>query len=444
MKIAFRISAVLAIAACAGLPAAAQDRKNLEGAAAFGDWRSDAPGVRRKITAPDLPAPYATRGASSSSRVVARGANAKPIAPAGFKVELLASGLDEPRVLRTAPNGDVFISETGAGRIRVMRASGATQEMHTFATGLAGVFGIAFYPPGPEPQYVYAATSTRVVRFAYRNGDLKASAAAEPVVQGIAGGGHSTRDIGFSPDGATLYVSVGSASNAAEGITMPAPAQIAIFEKANGVGATWAPETGRAVVLAFDADGQNRRTFATGIRNCAGLAISPRDGAPWCAVNERDMLGDDLPPDYATRVREGGFYGWPWYYMGDNEDPRHKGARRDLAGKAIVPDVLIQPHSAPLGIAFYEGSQFPEDYKGGAFVTLHGSWNRAKRTGYKVVRLLFRDGAPTGEYEDFLTGFVVSEDAVWGRPVGVAVAKDGSLLVSEDAAGTIWRVSYEK
>jgi glucose/arabinose dehydrogenase len=196
------------------------------------------------------------------------------------------------------------------------------------------------------------------------------------------------------------------------------------------------------VVLAADPDGKNLRTYATGIRNCSGLAVEPATGAPWCATNERDGLGDNLPPDYATRVQEGGFYGWPWYYIGANEDPRHKGARPDLARYAVAPDVLIQAHSAPLGIAFYRGEMFPEDVVGDAFVALHGSWNRGKRTGYKVVRLLFEGGQPTGVYEDFLTGFVDSDAAVWGRPVGVVVAADGSLLVSEDGNGTIWRVSH--
>jgi glucose/arabinose dehydrogenase len=209
------------------------------------------------------------------------------------------------------------------------------------------------------------------------------------------------------------------------------------------LGAAWGAEENRADVLAFDPDGRNMRVFAAGIRNCSGLAIQPETAALWCAVNERDILGDDLPPDYATHVAQGGFYGWPWYYIGANQDPRHKGERTDLASKIVVPDVLIQPHSAPLGIAFYEAAQFPADYKGDAFVTLHGSWNRAKRTGYKVVRLLFKDGKPTGAYEDFLVGFVVDDASVWGRPVDVAVARDGSLLITDDGGGVIWRVAYK-
>jgi glucose/arabinose dehydrogenase len=220
-------------------------------------------------------------------------------------------------------------------------------------------------------------------------------------------------------------------------------AQLSAFAAGHALGAAWGPEENRADVLAFDPDGGHMRVFAAGIRNCSGLAVQPANGALWCAVNERDIMGDDLPPDYATSVKEGAFYGWPWYYIGANEDPRHKGERPDLAAKVAIPAVLIQPHSAPLGMAFYEGSQFPADYKGDAFVALHGSWNRAKRTGYKVVRLLFKDGAPTGEYEDFLVGFVDNDASVWGRPVGVAAARDGALLVADDGGGVIWRIAYQ-
>jgi glucose/arabinose dehydrogenase len=253
-----------------------------------------------------------------------------------------------------------------------------------------------------------------------------------------------TRDIAFSTDGKRLYVAVGSASNVAERQPRLSDSEIAAYEAEHGLGASWGVEEDRAAVLAFDPDGGNRRTLATGIRNCAGLTVQPATGELWCATNERDGLGDNLPPDYVSRIGGGGFYGWPWYYIGDNEDPRHQGERPDLAGRITVPDVLIQPHSAPLGVAFYDGEAFPADYRGDAFVTLHGSWNRSRRTGYKVVRILTKDGVPTGEYEDFLTGLVISDDAVWGRPVGIAVAKDGALLVSEDGNGTIWRVTADR
>jgi glucose/arabinose dehydrogenase len=232
-----------------------------------------------------------------------------------------------------------------------------------------------------------------------------------------------------------MFVSVGSSSNIARDINGPPPEGAAL-------GAAWKENTDRADVLAFAPDGSNRRVYATGLRNCSAEAIQPGTGALWCAVNERDGLGDNLPPDYVTSVRQGAFYGWPWYYIGGHPDPRLDGARADLASDVTVPDVLIQPHSAPLGVTFYESGQFPADYRGDAFVALHGSWNRAQRTGYKVVRVRFREGRPTGVYEDFMTGLVASDDAVWARPVGVTVMQDGSLLVSEDANGTIWRVAW--
>ena len=208
------------------------------------------------------------------------------------------------------------------------------------------------------------------------------------------------------------------------------------------LGAAWSYETDRAAVLAFDPDGKNRRLFATGIRNCVGLAVQPQSGTPWCSTNERDGFGDDLVPDYVTSVRENAFYGWPWFYIGGHEDPKHAGERPDLKDKVTTPDVLLQAHSASLGLTFYQGSNFPTDYRGDAFAAEHGSWNRSKRTGYKVIRIRLKDGTPTGEYEDFVTGFVVNDSEVWGRPVGVAVAHDGALLISEDGNGTIWRVSH--
>jgi glucose/arabinose dehydrogenase len=198
----------------------------------------------------------------------------------------------------------------------------------------------------------------------------------------------------------------------------------------------------------MDPLGHGKRVWAAGIRNCVSLAVQPTTSALWCATNERDLLGDNLPPDYVTRVRQGGFYGWPWYYIGAHEDPRLKGERPDLAGKAIVPDVLFQPHSAPLGLTFYTArsgvAAFPAEYRGDAFVGLHGSWNRASRTGYKVVRVIIKNGVPTGAYEDFLTGFVVDKDGVWGRPVGVTVAHDGALLVTDDASNIVWRIAYDR
>ncbi|HXW21093.1 MAG TPA: sorbosone dehydrogenase family protein, partial [Roseiarcus sp.] len=356
-----------------------------------------------------------------------------------------AKGLDEPRVIRVAPNGDIFVAESAGGRVSVARAEdGATSaKFEVFAADLNRPFGIAFYPPGPDPKYVYIANTNSVVRYPYRSGDLAPAGPREVVVPSLPSGGHWTRDIAFSLDGKTMFVAVGSGSNVAERMAPLEKAQVDAFAAGRPPGATWGPEENRADVLAFDPDGGAMRVYATGIRNCSGLTIQPETGAPWCAVNERDILGDDLPPDFATRVREGAFYGWPWYYIGRNQDPRHKGERPDLAAKVAIPDVLIQPHSAPLGIVFYEASQFPAEYKGDAFVALHGSWNRAKRTGYKVVRLPFKDGQPTGEYEDFLVGFVLDDSSVWGRPVDVAVARDGALLVTDDGGNAVWRIAYK-
>jgi glucose/arabinose dehydrogenase len=334
----------------------------------------------------------------------------------------------------------------------VLRAAAGARkpsQSEVFASRLAGPFGIAFYPPGPAPQWLYVATNNQVVRFAYHSGDMQAQTASQIVVAKLAdtASGHSTRDIVFSADGVRMFVSVGSGSNVAEGEPHKTPAEIREWEAAHGLGAAWAREANRADVLAFKVDGtEPARVFATGIRNCVGLAVQPNTGDVWCATNERDGLGDDLVPDYATRVHEGAFYGWPWYYLGSHEDPRHAGERPDLAGKVTLPDVLFQSHSAPLTLVFYEAASgvaaFPREYLGDAFVALHGSWNRSHRTGYKVVRVRFKDGAPTGEYEDFLTGFVVDDGHVWGRPVGVAVALDGALLVSDDASNTLWRVAF--
>jgi glucose/arabinose dehydrogenase len=440
-----RASPVLAVIFLAGtLCEVHAAEKLLTGAAAFGSWKDDAPGVRRLIRPADLPAPFASRFASNAPQLVSRPQGAVPKVPDGFTVNLFAEGLEGPRTIRVAPNGDIFVAESDGGRIHVFRApDGAAKPAMdgVFADGLDYPYGIAFYPPGPDPKFVYVAQTNRVMRFPYASGDVKARGAAETVVERIPEGGHVTRDIAFSPDGKRMFVAVGSASNDGEAMGRKSPGQINEIESASGVGAAWADEDGRAAVLVFDPDGKNGRVFASGIRNCAGLTVAPKSGDVWCATNERDGLGDNLPPDYVSRIAEGAFYGWPWYYSGGNEDPRHKGERPDLAGKVTVPDVLIQPHSAPLGVTFYDGAAFPEPYRGDGFATLHGSWNRGLRTGYKVVRIVMKNGVPTGEYEDFLTGFVASADEVWGRPVGVAVTHDGALLVSEDGNGTIWRVA---
>lgn len=443
MKLAaFAAVSVIALATSAAL---AQEAQVLQGEAAFGDWKADSPGVRRLITPQDLQKPFVTDSASNGADRARMPADSKPDLPEGFTAEMIASGLRSPRVVRTAPNGDLFVADSRAGRVLVYRLGegGRPVEHGVFADGLGQPYGIAFYP-ADKPQWVYVASPDSVVRYAYKNGALQASGKAETVVSDIPSGGHWTRDIAFSADGKTLCVSVGSNSNVGQGIGDEPEGGVGSWAGSKPLGYAWGEEEGRANVLAFDPDGKNRRVVATGLRNCSGMALQPATQALWCVVNERDQLGDNVPFEYATTVKDGSFYGWPWYYIGDNEDPRHAGTRPDLAGKVTVPDVLMQAHSAPLNIAFYHGDQFPADYKGDAFVTMHGSWNRGARTGYKVVRLKFEDGKPTGEYEDFMTGFVLSDAEVWGRPVGVAVAKDGSLIVTEDGSGTIWRVNYDK
>ena len=416
------------------------------------DWQRQAPGVKHHFTVANLPAPYATQSSGNGPQVVPQPAGAEPSVPPGFTVKKFATGLGNSRLLRTAPNGDIFIAETARGSIRVMRtADGADAPVmnQIFVSGLDRPFGIAFYPPGPDPQWLYVANNNSVVRFPYHNGDLQAQGAPQVIVPKLTDshGGHSTRDVAFSKDGKRLFISVGSASNVAETMAKKTPEEIQAWEAEHGFGAGWDAETHRAEILVTDPEGhQPLAPYATGIRNGVGLAVNPETGELWVSTNERDALGDNLVPDYVTRVKEGGFYGWPWYYMGKFEDPRHAGERPDLAGKAIVPDVLEQSHSASLEMTFYTATNgvaaFPAEYQGDAFVALHGSWNRTIRTGYKIARVRVNAGVPTGEYDDFMTGFVVDNYSVWGRPVGVTVAHDGALLITEDGNGTMWRIAY--
>jgi glucose/arabinose dehydrogenase len=364
--------------------------------------------------------------------LIARPQNAFPQVPSGFKVEQFATTPSTPRLLRAAPNGDVFLAESYADRIRVFRgitADGKPEQTSVYATGLVRPFGIAFYPPGPDPQFVYVANTDSVVRFPYRNGDLTATGPAQKIADlpgggQLRGGGHWTRDIAFSNDGAKMYVSIGSVSNIND------PDQDT-------------RESERARIVEFNPDGSGKRVYASGIRNPVGIAVHPQSGQVWASVNERDELGDNLVPDYITHVQNGGFYGWPYYYIGGNPDPRHTGKHPELKDKVIVPDVLLQPHNASLEMVFYTGQQFPARYQGGIFAAQHGSWNKAVRTGYEVIFVpVDSSGRASGEYEDFMTGFVTESGDVWGRPVGVAIAKDGSLLVSDDGGNAIWRVSY--
>lgn len=422
----------------------------LTGASAFVSSTEITPGTVRRITPADLPAPYATESVTTRSRIVPRPQGTLPQAPPGFTVTLFADGLIEPRVIRVAPNGDVFVVESQAGRVHVFRGvgpDGRALEDSVYATGLHEPYGLVFYPPGGSPQWVYVANTDSVVRYAYKAGDLKATAAPETIVarlpasrpqdqdavrrydEAVAKGqappdhGHWTRDLALSLDGKRLFVGVGSASNADDPDEFPR-------------------EQNRAAILEYTPEGQFVKVYASGIRNPSGIAVNPANGELWTSVNERDGLGDNLVPDYITHVEEGGFYGWPYFYIGGNPDPRHAGKRPELQAKTIVPDVLLQSHTASLQMIFYDGAQFPAEYRGDIFAGQHGSWNRAVRSGYEVVRVHLENGRSDGSYEDFLTAFLTPNGDVWGRPVGVNVASDGSLLVSDDGSGSIWRVSY--
>ncbi len=372
-----------------------------------------------------LPAPFHTESARRSSRIVPPPAGAKLSLPKGFKINVFAEGnFREPRWMALAPNGDVFLSDARANSLIVLRdknKDGVAEERFVFSDALSQPFGIAFHKG-----WVYVANTDSVVRFAYKSGQTKADGPPEKLVELTAGGynQHWTRNVLFSPDGTKMFVSIGSATN----VSVEADPK-------------------RAAISVYDPDGKNHRIYASGLRNPIGLAWNPKTGQLWTAVNERDGLGDDLVPDYATSVKEGGFYGWPYSYLGQNEDPRRKGESPDLVKKAIVPDVIFQSHVAALGIQFYSGKMFPKEYQGDAFVAFHGSWNRQKLSGYRVVRIRFKNGKLVGnQYEDFVSGWLPSEDSneVWGRPVGLLVAADGSLLITDDGGDKVWRVSYGK
>jgi glucose/arabinose dehydrogenase len=398
----------------------------------FGDYHSEAPGVVHHITVADLPSPYSTDSADNHPEIVARPANSWPQVLPGFKVDLYVTGLDNPRLMRTAPNGDVFLAESQSGKIRVFRgisSSGTVVVQGVFASGLRQPFGIAFYPPGQNPEWVYVGDTDAVLRFPYSAGDMKARGVGQRIADLpggglLRGGGHWTRDVAFSADGKKMYVSVGSHSNVDDTDTHSA-------------------EFHRAAILEFNPDGSGLRVFAWGIRNAVGIAVNPQTEELWASVNERDQIGDNLPPDYITHVADGGFYGWPWFYIGSHPDPRLPGKHPELKEKVIAPDVLLQPHNASLEMMFYQGSQLPKQYQGQVFAAEHGSWNRAVRTGYELILVPVNAlGRADGTYQDFMTGFVTADGKVWGRPVGVTQAKDGSLLVSDDGGRVIWRIEY--
>jgi glucose/arabinose dehydrogenase len=454
----------------------------LTGQAAFTDWAQQAPGVRHKLTLADLPQPHPEEAVDNHPELIPRPGDAWPIAPPGFKVTLYAGGdngplqradatehmarangtFTQPRLIRTAPNGDLFLADSGAGIVYVLRGelrSGRATFIEPFASGLDHPFGIAFYPAS-NPRWVYVANTTTIVRFPYHAGDLHATGPAQTLVGDIPGyaqlkgGGHWTRDIVFTRDGKHMLISVGSGSNVDDADTHPR-------------------EFHRADVLEYTPEGKFEEVYASGLRNCVGEAINPVTGALWCSTNERDNLGNHLVPDYVTSVPEHSFFGWPWYYMGGKLDPRLKDPcangtgpnpqlarplsedaaksckRESLATRVKTPDVIVQPHMASLEMVFYPAlkkqtqiAEFPPQYFGDAFAAEHGSWNRANRAGYEIISIPMKDGHATGEYDDFLTGFVTKDGQVWGRPVGVTVGNDGSLFVVDDGSRSVWRVSY--
>lgn len=377
--------------------------------------RPNDPVLQHHDIRPDrLPAPFETPSAGNPPSVVDRPPDAALHLPPGFRAELWADRLENPRNMVYAPNGDLFVAETGAGRITVFRG-GKPDQRYVFASGLQEPFGLAF-----RGNQLYVGGEDELVRFPWTAG---AAATGKPEhLADLPGGGHSTRNVIFNRNGSKMYVAIGSRSNVKP------------------------EEPMRAAIVEYNPDGSGRRIFASGLRNPVGLAWEPSTGALWTAVNERDALGDDLVPDYITEVRDGAFYGWPYAYIGPHEEPRLKGERPDLVAKAVAPSLLVEAHGAALGIAFYTGSMFPSSYRGGAFVALHGSWNRSKRSGYKVIFVPFRGGKPSGGYDDFMAGWAPDPASrrVWGRPVGLLVMKDGSLLVADDGGNVIWRVTYGK
>lgn len=440
---------------------------------------------------PQLPAPSQAR--PNPSRVIPRPEGAQLKAPEGFTVSIYADDLQAARMMEWAPNGDLFVSQPGANRITLLRDTnndGTPDQRMVYAQGpaparrggpppaapaggvgaRAGAPGAAAPPTAPPPGgvappaggpppaagqgpgaarggapaqplctgdevggrqplglafqagYLYVGYTDCVVRYKYQSGDTQASK-PERLVDLPGGGNHFARNVTFSRDGKKMYVTVGSGSNNNEG-----------------------EDVRRAAISEYNADGTGFRIFASGLRNPTALAWQPGTNTLWTTVNERDGLGDDLVPDYFTSVREGGFYGWPFSYIGQNYDPIHVGKLQNLVKTALIPDVLLPAHAAALGATFYTGTQFPSRFRNGAFVAMHGSWNRSKANGYKVGFVPFQNGKP-GAVEDFLAGFVVTDGSegqitTWGRPVGVTVAKDGSLLVSDDAGNRIWKVSY--
>jgi glucose/arabinose dehydrogenase len=377
-----------------------------------------------------LPVPYATKSVEKVSDVIGWKDGNMPKVPAGFKIKKFATALEHPRWIYVAKNGDVFISESStsarsANRITIFKdenKDGTYETREQFLSGLNRPFGMLIMG-----NYFYVANTDALMRYPYSEGQKKITVSGEKLLELPAGGynNHWTRNIIASADGKKILITVGSGSNVGE----------------NGMD----KEVRRANILEVDANGKGERIVASGLRNPVGMDLAPGTNTLWTAVNERDELGDDLVPDYITSVKEGGFYGWPYSYFGQNEDPRMKGKRPDLVKSAIVPDIPVGSHTASLGIAFYKAKAFPEKYHNGIFVAQHGSWNRSVLSGYKVIFIPFKNGS-YGKAEDFLTGFIADEATakVYGRPVCVAVLPNGSMLVSDDSSNTIWQITAEK
>ncbi len=368
---------------------------------------------------PKLAEPFATPSVRNAAGVIPKPDRAQLQAPSGFSISVYAEDLQQPRMMLLAPNGDLFVAQSRPGSVVVLRDTnndGKPDTRSIYAQGLQGVFGMAFHDG-----YLYLGRTDSIVRYKYQPGDTQAKGMPEKLLD-LPTGGHSTRNLIFSRDGKKMYVAVGSQSNKSAG-----------------------EDPQRAAINEYNPDGTGHRVFASGLRNPVGLALQPGTDVLWTAVNERDTLGDDLVPDYTTSVKDGGFYGWPYSYIGSHPDPEHVGKMPELVKRALVPDVLIPAHSASLGIAFYTGTQFPQRYRNGLFIGLHGSWNRSKLAGYRVAFVPFQNGKP-GPIEDFVTGWIVdggNPGTTWGRPVGVLVDRDGSLLVADDGGNKIWRVSYK-
>jgi len=381
-----------------------------------------------------LPTPFATPSVRNTSKVIGWPKGKMPQPAPGFEVSLFADNLNNPRQAYALPNKDILVVEAvrefpdrpakSSNQITLFRDTdndGKPDLREIFLTGLNMPHGMLLVG-----DWFYVGNTNSVVRYPYRAGQTKIDGKGEKILD-LPSGGHYTRNLIADPAGKKIYIAVGSASNVDE-------------EKG------WEKDQRRAGILEMNLDGSAMRIFAKGLRNPVGMDWEPRTKTLWTVVNERDLLGDDLVPDYLTSVQDGGFYGWPYSYFGQNEDPRKKGQRPDLVAAAIKPDYALGSHVAALGLAFYQGKALPEKYHGGAFIGMHGSWNRSKMVGYKVAFLRFENGKPAGLLEDILTGFIADENKfeAYGRPVGVTVAPDGSLLVADDSGGKVWRVTVKK